>query len=69
MNDAPTSYIDLKAEAHRDPGSVPLHEIDVSNPYLYSEDTWHGFFTRLRSEDPVHFVDSTLYGPYWSVTR
>lgn len=50
MNDAPTSYIDLKAEAHRDPGSVPLHEIDVSNPYLYSEDTWHGFFTRLRRE-------------------
>ena len=58
-----------KAEAHRDPWSVHLHEIDVSNPYLYSEDTWHGFFTRLRSEDPVHFVDSTLYGPYWSVTR
>jgi len=34
MNDAPTSYIDLKAEAHRDPGSVPLHEIDVSNPCI-----------------------------------
>ena len=27
--------IDFKAEAHRDPGSVPLNEIDVSNPYLY----------------------------------
>ena len=66
---APRNSIDFKADAHRDPWSVPLHEIDVSNPYLYSEDTWHGFFARLRREDPVHFVDSPLYGPYWSVTR
>jgi hypothetical protein len=44
---APRSSINFKAEAHRDPWSVHLHEIDVSNPYLYSEDTWHGFFTRL----------------------
>jgi cytochrome P450 len=72
MNDlvAPVrSSIDFKAEAYRDPWSVPLDEIDVSNPYLYSEDTWHGFFARLRRDDPVHFVDSPLYGPFWSVTR
>ena len=72
MNDvvAPVwNGIDFKAEAHRDPWSVPLDEIDVSNPHLYSEDTWHGFFARLRRDDPVHFCDSPLYGPYWSVTR
>jgi hypothetical protein len=72
MNDvvAPVwNGIDFKAEAHRDPWSVPLDEIDVSNPYLYSEDTWHGFSARLRRDDPVHFCDSPLYGPYWSVTR
>ena len=72
MNDvvAPVwNEIDFKAEAHRDPWSVPLDEIDVSNPYLYSEDTWHGFFARLRRDDPVHFCDSPLYGRYWSVTR
>ncbi len=62
MNDiAPMrSGIDFKAEAYRDPWSVPLDQIDVSNPYLYSEDTWHGFFARLRRDDPVHFVDSPL---------
>jgi cytochrome P450 len=72
MNDVVTPVwngIDFKAEAHRDPWSVPLDEIDVSNPYLYSEDTWHGFFARLRGDDPVHFSNSPLYGPYWSVTR
>ncbi len=72
MNDvvAPVrNAIDFKAEAYRDPWSVPLDEIDVSNPYLYSEDTWHGFFARLRRDDAVHFCDSPLYGPYWSVTR
>jgi hypothetical protein len=53
MNDiAPVRAIDFKAEAHRDPWSVPLFEIDVSNPYLYSEDTWPGFFARLRRDDP-----------------
>ena len=61
--------IDYKALAHRDPWSLPLADIDVSNPYLYQEDTWHGFFARLRREDPVHFVNSPMYGPYWSVTR
>ena len=38
MNDvvAPVwNGIDFKAEAHRDPWSMPLDEIDVSNPYLY----------------------------------
>ena len=61
--------IDYRAEAHRDPDSVPLDQIDVSNPYIYQDDTWGGFFARLRREDPVHFVDSPMYGPYWSVTR
>jgi hypothetical protein len=46
--------IDFKAEAHRDPWSIPLDEIDVSNPYLYCEDTWNGFVARLRRDDPVH---------------
>ena len=61
--------IDYKARAHLDPWSMPLEDIDVSNPYLYQEDTWAGFFARLRRDDPVHFVNSPMYGPYWSATR
>ncbi len=61
--------IDYKARAHLDPWTIPLEDIDVSNPFLYQEDTWAGFFARLRRDDPVHFVNSPMYGPYWSVTR
>jgi cytochrome P450 len=61
--------IDYKAQAHRDPWSTPIEEIDVSNPFLYQDDTWSGFFARLRRDDPVHFINSPMYGPYWSVTR
>jgi cytochrome P450 len=43
--------------------------IDVSDPRLYQDDTWRPPFERLRHEDPVHYCDASLFGPYWSVTR
>ena len=52
-----------------DPWSVPLEQIDVSDPALFQTDTHWGYFERLRQEDPVHYAESPLFGPYWSVTR
>ncbi len=49
--------------------SMPLDEIDVSNPELYENDTWRPYFERLRREDPVHYCANSAFGPYWSVTR
>ena len=42
---------------------------------LYSPDTWadmdsvHALFADLRRNDPVHFVEDALFGPYWHITK
>jgi cytochrome P450 len=56
-------------QAQTDPGSIPLDQIDVSDPELFEHDTWQGFFERLRREDPVHYQTDSPFGPFWSVTR
>lgn len=54
----------------RDPAStVPLSQMDVSDPKLFQSDTIGSYFTRLRREDPVHYCPESAYGPYWSVTK
>ena len=52
-----------------DAWSMPLDQIDVSNPHLYQDDTWHPYFARLRRDDPVHYTKDGMYGSFWSVTR
>ena len=48
--------------------SVPLEEIDVSRPELFQNDTWHPWFARLREEAPVHYLEDSVNGAFWSVT-
>ncbi|MEM8561426.1 MAG: cytochrome P450 [Pseudomonadota bacterium] len=50
-----------------DPYSVPLEEIDVANPFLFSHDVHGTWFKRLREEAPVHYCPRSYFGPYWSV--
>jgi cytochrome P450 len=59
----------LDAPLETDVDTLPLDAIDVSDPLLYQNDTWHPYFARLRREDPVHYCRESRYGPYWSVTR
>jgi cytochrome P450 len=49
--------------------TMPLAEIDVSNPALYQQDVWQPYFRRLRREAPVHYCRTSPVGPYWSVTK
>ena len=49
--------------------NMPLEEIDVSRPELFSNDTWHPWFARLRKEAPVHYLADSVNGPFWSVTN
>ncbi len=52
-----------------DPWTMPLENIDVSDPQLYSQDAWRPYFARLREEDPVHYQAQSPFGPFWSITR
>ena len=52
-----------------DPNTVPIEQIDVSRPELMQNDTHWGYFERLRREDPVHYCEDSMFGPYWSLTK
>ena len=56
-------------DPHYDPYSVPLDEMDPGHPSLFQQDTLWPHFERLRAEDPVHFTEDSMFGPYWSVTK
>ena len=56
-------------EARERAYATPLKELDPSNPELFRNDTFWPYFDRLRQEDPVHHVESPIFGPYWSVTK
>ena len=48
--------------------SFEVDPLDVSRAELYRDDTWREPFARLRAEAPVHRVEHSDYGPYWSVS-
>lgn len=52
-----------------DPYSLPLETLDPSKGVLFQQQKHWAYFERLRKEDPVHFVDSEDFGPYWSITK
>jgi cytochrome P450 len=66
--------IDLAADPHQKAASdkawsIPLDDIDVSQPELFRTDSFWPYFDRLRREAPVHYCKDSMFGPYWSVTK
>src|ERR1700733_5300632 len=57
--------VDLKALAN----TIPLEDLDPSDPRIFYEDAWQPYFERFRREAPVHRVKDSPYGPYWSVAK
>jgi cytochrome P450 len=49
--------------------SMPLDEINVSDPKLYQQDVWQPYFRRLRREAPVHYCKESPLGSFWSVSK
>jgi cytochrome P450 len=42
--------------------------LDVSRAELYAQDKWQAPFEKLRAEAPVHRVEHSDFGSYWSVS-
>ena len=66
--------IDLAADPHQKAASdkawsIPLDDIDVSQPELFRTDSFWPYFDRLRQQAPVHYCKDSMFGPYWSVTK
>jgi cytochrome P450 len=66
---APVHYDGALEAAKLDAASLPLSEIDVSDPKLYQNDAYMPYFERLRRDDPVHYRKDGMYGSFWSVTK
>ena len=56
-------------DAHEDPMSVPLDELNPAHAGYFEANTMLPFFARLRREDPVHYCGDSEFGPYWSITK
>ncbi len=52
-----------------DPYSIPIEKLDVSDAGLFERQEHWAYFERLRKEDPVHFIEDSEFGPYWSITK
>lgn len=48
--------------------SMSVDPLDVSRSELYSTGDWSTPFRTLRAQAPVHYVEDSKFGPYWSVS-
>jgi cytochrome P450 len=49
--------------------TIPLEEIDVSDPELFRQGVALPYFERLRRDAPIHWQPAGRFGAFWSVTR
>jgi len=59
------SWTERQAAARERAFSMPIEAINPGDPEFFETDTAPHYFARLRRDDPVHFYDSPVYGPYW----
>jgi cytochrome P450 len=66
---SPPQLSELRENVRRATATLSLGDLDPAQPALFATDAMWPIFARLRDEDPVHFVVSAEFGPYWSITR
>tara|TARA_Y100000588_G_scaffold317734_1_gene346954 strand:+ start:4588 stop:5835 length:1248 start_codon:yes stop_codon:yes gene_type:complete len=50
------------------PYDVPVSIIDLSDHRIPNSGLQLEYYKRIRQEDPVHYLEHSKFGPYWSVT-
>lgn len=51
------------------PYEVPIETLDVSDPRLYDNEKWQPFFKRMREVSPIHYIEDSEFGPFWSICK
>jgi len=49
--------------------TIPLEQVDLSDPTYFECDAAPEVLDRLRQEAPIHFCPEGVEGSYWSITR
>jgi cytochrome P450 len=49
--------------------AAPIETLNPAQADLFASDGFWPIFERLRREDPVHLVEESDYGRFWSITR
>src|SRR3569623_2889094 len=62
------SIMDLVASAPAMKYEGPVDPLDVRRAELYRDDVWQAPFKQLRATSPVHKVEHSDFGPYWSIS-
>ncbi|MEM7365904.1 MAG: cytochrome P450 [Pseudomonadota bacterium] len=69
MSEATPTPFEMPSGPLQDPIVTPLAQLDVSDSRLYQDDAWRPYFDRLRAEAPVHKIEDSPFGPFWSISR
>lgn len=48
---------------------IPIGSINLSDPSRFENYTWPETFARVREEDPVHYIEDSPFGAFWSITK
>ena len=47
---------------------IDLATFDITDPELWRQEAYWGYFARMRNEAPVSYTPDSPFGPYWNVT-
>jgi len=63
------SFLEQQSANRLRADEIDLDLFDVSDGYLFRDDSIGAYFNRLRRDAPVHYCQSSRFGPFWSITR